>query len=389
MKPLRLLFVTAALAAASAASAQSPPAPRPGTAANYADDRRWLCLPGRPGPCASAAETVELGPNGYGAKIRTVAAKEPPLDCFYVYPTVSSDGGTNSDLVSGREERRIAEVQAARFSSVCRVYAPLYRQMTLSTVVAYATGADASGSALLAYRDVAAAFRDFARRRAPERPFVLIGESQGSLMLIELIEREIEREPALARRMKLAILPGYDLLVPQGKLVGGNLKSTPLCSRPGQTRCAISWNPYRERNAPPPGAMFGYAKVPGMTVACVNPARWGSSGWEALDNIWDARSSLPVPGGPIRWSTSGAPSAPFVRTPGLASGRCLNQGQRGYLSIRTNADPKDKRTDRIGGEVGLFGMFLPAWGMHLSALALAAGDMVDAVATVSRTEGSK
>lgn len=381
MKSLRLLVIGAALAAASSASAQQQPRPAP---PNYADDSRWLCLPGRAGPCTAAAETVELGPNGYGAKSRTVLAANPPLDCFYVYPTVSSDDGSNSDLIAGREERLVAEVQAARFSSVCRVYAPLYRQMTLATVVAYATGAEATGSALLAYRDVANAFRDFTRRRAPNRPFVLIGESQGSLMLIELIAREIERDPALRKRMMLAILPGYDLLVPQGRLVGGNLKATPLCSRPGQTGCAVTWNPYRERNAPPPGATFGYAKVAGMTVGCVNPARWGSPDWQALDSIWDSRSTLPVPGGPIRWSTTGAPPAPLVRTPGLASGRCVNQGQRGYLSVRTNADPRDKRTDRIGGEVGLFGMFLPAWGMHVSALALAEGDMVRAVGEIGR-----
>ena len=59
------------------------------------------------------------------------------------------------------------------------------------------------------------------------RPFVLIGHSQGSALLIELIAREIEGRP-VARQMKLAILPGYNVLVPPGKLVGGSFKSTPL-----------------------------------------------------------------------------------------------------------------------------------------------------------------
>ena len=34
--------------------------------------------------------------------------------------------------------------------------------------------------------------------------------------------------------MKLAIIPGYNVLVPQGRLVGGTLKSTPFCSRPAK-----------------------------------------------------------------------------------------------------------------------------------------------------------
>ena len=45
-------------------------------------------------------------------------------------------------------------------------------------------------------------------------------------------------------------------------------------------------------------------------------------------------------------------------------------------SVRTNADPNDKRTDRIYGEVGFLGMFIPGWGMHLADMAEAQGDLV-------------
>ena len=96
-----------------------------------------------------------------------------------------------------------------------------------------------------------------------------------------------------------------------------------------------------------------------------------------------------MPGGPIQWSTEGAPSTPYVRTEGLASARCVNEGQRGYLSIRTNADPHDKRTDRVGGEVAILGMFLPGWGMHLADVAASQGDLmrqVGDVAVASRRE---
>jgi hypothetical protein len=65
------------------------------------------------------------------------------------------------------------------------------------------------------------------------------------------------------------------------------------------------------------------------------------------------------------------------------SGKCVNDGPRGYLSIRTNADPNDKRTDRVGGEVGLLGMFLPGWGMHLADVPEAQGDLVRAVGEIS------
>ena len=97
---------------------------------------------------------------------------------------------------------------------------------------------------------------------------------------------------------------------------------------------------------------------------------------EDLDSYWNSRWSLPVPGGPIRWSTEGQPSTQFVRTEGLVSARCVNDGPRGYLSIRVNADPKDKRTDRVYGEVGMLGMFIPGWGMHLADVAAPQGDLI-------------
>ncbi|MFL6752117.1 MAG: DUF3089 domain-containing protein [Sphingomicrobium sp.] len=366
-----LLFAVAALAAAAPVRAQAP-APAP----NYANRTSWLCIGAENDLCSVPLATTALNPNGYGSTGKSTVAKDPPIDCFYVYPTVSNDPGMNSDLNPGGGEEKAAIVtQFARFASVCRPFAPIYRQMTLAAVAAAATGGDVSANGILAYGDVLAAWRNYLAIRNRGRPFVLIGHSQGSLMLQELIKNEIEGKP-IAKQMRLAILPGYNLLVPQGKLVGGTFKSTPLCSREGQTGCVISWVSFRERNVPPRGAIFGYADQPGMTVACVNPARPGSRAWERLDSYWLARSTLPVPGGPIQWSSEGPPPTPYLRTEGLVSARCVNDGPRGYLSVRTNADPTDKRTDRIGGEVAVFGMFLPGWGMHLADMAIAQGDLV-------------
>ena len=381
-----IMIAAAALAAAAPVSAQRQGGS--GTALAepaYEAQSNWLCLPGRADLCSTPLPTTALNPNGYGnVGNNRPPPKAPPIDCFYVYPTVSTDRGMNSDLLPGREERLAAETQFARFASVCRPFAPMYRQMTLAAVAAAATGADVTRNGLIAYADLRSAWRNYIQTKNQGRPFVLIGHSQGSLMLQQLIAREIETNPAVARRMMLAILPGYNVLVPQGKLVGGTFKKTPLCSRPGEARCVLSWVSFRERNVPPRGAIFGHAEAPGMTVACVNPARPGSRSWEKLDSYWFARSTLPVPGGPIRWSSDGAPPTTYLRTEGLASARCVNEGPRGHLSIRTNADPNDKRTDRIGGEVAVFGLFLPGWGMHLADIAVAQGDLIRQVEAMAR-----
>jgi hypothetical protein len=361
-----------------AAQASAAPA-----AVDYSKPANWLCLPGRSDTCASALRTTALNPNGYGSTGVSMVASDPGIDCFYVYPTISRDAGTNSDLVPGDGEEKAAITnQFARFAGSCRAFAPVYRSMTVGLIAAVAAGADYRAPMATAYGDVRAAWKEYLAKHNKGRPFVLIGHSQGSWMLQMLIASEIEGKPA-ASRMKLAIIPGFNVLVPEGKLVGGTFKSTPICSKPGQTGCVMTWVSFREKNAPPPGAIFGYADKPGMTVACSNPAKPGATGWVSLDSYWNTRSTQPVPGGPIIWSTEGAPPTPFVRTEGLVSARCVNDGPRGYLSIRTNADPTDKRTDRIGGEVGAMGFFIPGWGMHLADMSAPMGDLIRQVSALN------
>ena len=378
---LKALPILLAAFAAVPAVAQPQAAPAP---VDYGKEANWLCLPGRADVCSAPLATTALNPNGYGSVGRSTVAKDPPADCFYVYPTVSADRGMNSDLVPDNSERNATQSQFARFAGVCRTFAPVYRQMTLSAVTAAATGADVTRPAMLAYADVANAWRSYLRNHNKGRPFILIGHSQGSLMLQQLIKHEIEGKP-VAKQMVRAILPGFNLFVPAGKRVGGTLASTPLCASPVETHCVMSWVSFRDGNVPPPGAMFGYAPVPGMTVACTNPALPGSTKWEPLDSYWNSRFSLPVPGGPIVWSTEGPPATPFVRTEGLVSARCINDGPLGYLSVRTNADPGDKRTDRIYGEVGILGMFVPGWGMHLADVAIAQGDLLREAEELTRS----
>jgi hypothetical protein len=377
-----LISAVAALAAAAPVSAQTKAA---SPAPDYSKDSTWLCLTGRSDVCSTPLATTALNPNGYGSAGRSAVAKDPPLDCFYVYPTVSRDEGMNSDLTPS-EEKLAAETQFARFASVCRTFAPMYRQMTVSAVIAFTTGADLRQPSMIAFGDVVAAWKNYLATRNNGRPFVLIGHSQGSLMLQLLIANVIEKDPAVAARMKLAIIPGFDLIVPQGKLVGGTFKKTPLCSREGETGCVISWTSFREKNVPPVGAIFGISDQPGMTVGCVNPGRPGAHDWVPLDSYWFARSNYQVPGGPIQWSSEGAPPTPYLHATGLVSAKCINDGQRGYLWIRTNADPKDKRTDRIGGEVAVMGMFLPGWGMHLADVPEAQGDLIRLVGGISRSK---
>jgi hypothetical protein len=342
---------------------------------DYAQEANWLCLPGRADACGKPLPTTALNPNGYGSVGRSLPAREPPVDCFYVYPTVSRDAGDNSDLVPGPEEHAAAMVQFARFGSVCRTFAPMYRQATLAALLRQASGGQARTPEVLsrAYGDVANAWRYYLKHHNQGRPFVLVGHSQGTIHLINLLRGQIEISPD-ARRMLSALLIGFNVEVPEGKLVGGSLLKTPLCTRVGQTGCVVTYVSFRASAPPPPAALFGRATQPGMTVGCTNPARL-VRGSAPLDSYWYAGPSAAGAGNPVAWSSAGAPPTPFLRTEGLASAACVNRNV-GYLSVTVNADPKDPRTDQIPGDVVMGGQIARGWGLHLADMNLAMGDLI-------------
>ena len=114
-------FAGMTVAFVSPAAAQ----PAPPAATDYSKASNWLCLPGRSDLCSTPLGTTALNPNGYGSVGQSPVAKNAPIDCFYVYPTVSADSGMNSDLVPNNGETNAVQVQFARFASACRTFAPV------------------------------------------------------------------------------------------------------------------------------------------------------------------------------------------------------------------------------------------------------------------------
>jgi hypothetical protein len=366
MTILRTIAAAAALLVSAPAAAHDGP--------HYERDSSWLCLPGRADTCGGPLATTALNANGYGSTGQALPAKDAKVDCFYVYPTVSRDPGLNSDLTPGLEENATAAVQLARFASVCRTFAPVYRQVTATALPRAFAGEDIRANFATAYSDVLAAWKDYLARRSEGRRFVLIGHSQGSIHLLKLLQEEIEGKP-VAKRMLSAILLGWAVEVPPGKLVGGSLKSTPLCTRVGQTGCVITYMSFRASAPPPAGSFLGRAARPGMTAGCTNPAAL-RGGRGKLDSYWFALSPVPQGAEPVAWSGQGAPPTPFLRTEGLVTAECRHDGQAGYLAVTENADPKDARTDRIPGDVYIGGKLNPGWGLHLVDMNLAQGDLI-------------
>ena len=85
----RALFILALAVSASAQTAKN----------DYSDPKTWLCRPGRQDACAVDLTTTIVAADGTLKREEFKPNANPPIDCFYVYPTVSLDT-VQSKLVS-------------------------------------------------------------------------------------------------------------------------------------------------------------------------------------------------------------------------------------------------------------------------------------------------
>ena len=198
-------------------AAQTPPPPSTGI--DYSSPVNWLCLPGRQDACTVNLDTTIITADGSMTKEPFHADPNAPIDCFYVYPTVSTDPDFNASMTIGPEERHVVLQQFARFGSVCRLYAPIYRQVTLAGLRARLSAGQVTGDPTLGYHDVVDAWNEYLADRNRGRGVVLIGHSQGSSVLSALIANEIDGKPAQSKLVS-AILMGTSLQVPKGADIG-------------------------------------------------------------------------------------------------------------------------------------------------------------------------
>ncbi len=368
---MRGLLVAALIAAP--AVAQAPP---PYTAPDYTQDANWLCRPGRVDACAADIGVTSINAKGVATLINANTANAAPqIDCFYVYPTVSTDQAGNSDLSVGAAETNVAKVQFAPFRTICRTFAPMYRQVTLKALRDVMSGNASTADRVMAYKDVVAAWNDYLARDNKGRGVILFGHSQGSGLIKALLHNEIEGKP-IARELIAAYIPGNNLLVPAGKDVGGDLTSTPLCRGARQTGCVVAWVSFRDGKTPPDNSRFGRSPTRDMEVACVNPATL-AGGRAPLTALLPAGTQIVDNAAPqTSWAKGVTVTTPFVALPGLLSGECTRIDGANVLAIRTEADPADPRTDSIGGDIIAGGHVVEGWGLHLIDVNVVLGDLV-------------
>ncbi|GAA0969867.1 DUF3089 domain-containing protein [Actinocorallia libanotica] len=366
--------VLAALAAAAVGAALLTAG---GAAAD--DGVRWLCRPGlADDPCRGGLATTDVA---NGGTVAGAPAGDKKIDCFYVYPTVSQELTPNASLKTTPQLVGIAEHQAARFSDVCDVYAPVYRQRTLTALLAGGLYSDAQRAAFtrIAYSDVLQAWKTYLSVHNKGRGVVLIGHSQGTGMLRRLMREEVDPDPSARAKLVSAILLGGNVVVRKGSDRGGDFQNIPLCRAENQTGCVLAWAAFGK--TPPDNARFGRAPEsstdgspagPDYEAACTNPTSLGVDRPGTASTVLRSEPLVGLLGIAAKITYGGAP--PSAATPWLIPAdrytvQCVHANGAHVLQVTPQGDARTLRASPT-----------PDWGLHLLDVNIALGDLIRIVA---------
>jgi hypothetical protein len=218
-------------------------------------------------------------------------------------------------------------------------------------------------------RDVETAFRSYLAHDNRGRPFVLIGHSQGSFVLEQLIAHMIDNHPQLRRQMLSAVLMGGNVLVKKNGRPGGTFRHIRACRSDTQLSCVIAFSTFDQ--PVPPDSLFGRTAVKGERVLCTNPAALGG-GSARVDPIF--------------------PSAPFAPGTLIAAGIALVGITQPHPATVWSSEPSAYRAQCVSAQgasvlqvAPLAGAQTPVpspdptWGLHLLDANVELGNLVGVV----------
>ncbi|MBL9002781.1 MAG: DUF3089 domain-containing protein [Myxococcales bacterium] len=337
---------------------------------NYADKASWACRPDVSGDaCDGNLTAVEVLPNGLTEIVQHQPAASPKIDCFYIYPTVDLNPlpGLHQDIQDKAAPYKTIGIQAARLSEVCRVFAPLYRQVTIGT---YLSSADERSLCFdVAYDDVHRAFEQYLQNDNQGRGFVIYGHSQGAQITSRLVRERIETDPAVRARLVAALPIGWLIGTDAAGSTGGSFKSIPVCKTKSQIGCVMGYRTYAAGNPFPTDAGDYREGAAGVCTLPPDPA---------LAQTTLSRSFFPSDldsGG--KFPASIASQAPYVLYRRMYKARCISQGDMKGMEIALAAEVGDARQNPLD----FSSLILSSTnGTHVLDVQFTEGDLIDTIA---------
>lgn len=390
------------------------------TPLDYADSALWACTGDRDDDLCDADFTMaRRDTDGTESVTYYERADDPPIDCFFIYPTLDFDifqGANHEDFTKVSLPDRTIQAQVGPFQSVCRMFAPYYRQGTFG---AYLTQPlDYSAWLFLkAFADVAAAWEYYLRHWNQGRPVVILGHSQGaqhaSYLLHSYFDGNVEvtdipgsqTTAELRKRLVLGLPIGSAIYVEQGRRTGGSFSDLPLCEDDSSPGCVISFRSFSEgftfandrgdelmQRMADEGLLYEKYDERRHEIGCVNPATIPLGAARALD--WDGNLVAPgetrildgtyLVGVMTLLYTGPRPALERLHLPGRYTATCRkDKNAGGYLAIGyhepvTGVDQRGDPLD-IDGVIAQAGL-----GLHIFDFNLPLGELVEQVARRSK-----
>jgi pimeloyl-ACP methyl ester carboxylesterase len=347
---------------------------------DYSTPEYWVCHPdNEPDECAVNLDATEIRPDGTLQVVKHERAVDPPFDCFYAYPTVWISRTAQMTDFSAEGVKVVLDpllAQAARFTSLCRVFAPMYRQAGLNGTALH-PGADKQ----IALQDVRDAFAYYLAHEGKDRKFVLIGHSQGTYMLTSMIGRDIDGDPALRARMISAVLLGGQPYAPPGMTTGGSFENITACTEPGQTGCVIAFDSFAHEAPPTPQALLGHvtevfaneAVDLGGEVFCTEPGKLAGRSGRYQGSYFPLKITNPTFGMP---KPIAGVDTPFALYRDLFRGECAKRDNLVWLEVFAEPAAGEMRALPEFRNPLLEGV---GFGMHLVDYDIALGELLEAV----------
>jgi hypothetical protein len=314
-------------------------------------------------PCTASLRTTAVAESGATKIVDHQPARNPPIDCFYVYPNVTLQHGDNANLDIDPQETAIAELEASPFSRDCRAFAPMYREDTGES------SSDASYQ--VALDSLQAAWSDYIEHYSDGRGFVLIGQSEGTGLLEHVIIDQIEHDPTVRGHLVSALLIGGNLPVRTNGMLFFDDRQLQPCRSESKTGCVIAYDSFS--STPPSDSKFGRqspSTLDGYKVEtlCTNPASL-SGGSGNLQSLYRTQlATQDVAGSTTNGIFGSHPPqspTPWIEFDSQYSARCEISNGASVLMVSS-----------LGRAVPLEAAPDAAWGLHLDDPNLALGNLV-------------
>ena len=262
----------------------------------------------------SAAPTVAAVPTDYSQaqSWETLPNASQAVDVFFVYPTTYSapagtlgstwTSGWNQSLAQAYNDASIKAHVTSKTGVFTKagtnLYVPYYQQASgfdvlpaLWYLTAPQNASAATAAVQVAYTDVANAFDYYLAHfnkdaNGNPRPFILAGHSQGSIMLLMLLQNKFS-DPSLRRLLVAAYVIGWSVTSDDMNNYPASLPLIGICGTATQTGCIVTYNTqsypgdWSKVPGPPPGGIPGFVRPNAYSV---NPLTWVATSPGAVES---------------------------------------------------------------------------------------------------------